>query len=229
MPFGRKHAKIAQLCEDKGKACTGSQPSSSIWVSSSLSPGGTWKYGSYGGPEWIYCHLLAPLVWTTVRCKRAWLLVIYTPWFTTDERPVQSEFQVPLTVPLHWTTELLNSQACMFAHKHFRINRVSHFFSYHTQIIFKASVKKTKCVYKSVCKFSGQSLREKVPSSAVNDLPQRKPPQDPGDVTGDPGCSYWYVDKTEGWENQSVTVGVAKWQWLQFIIRTETSWLAEKF
>lgn len=79
MPFGRKHVKIAQLCEDKGKACTGSQPSSSIWVSSSPSPGGTWKYGSYGGPEWIYCHLLAPLVRTIPCRKRAWLLVIYTP------------------------------------------------------------------------------------------------------------------------------------------------------
>lgn len=112
MPFGRKHVKIAQLCEDKGKACTGSQPSSSIWVSSSLSPGGTWKYGSYGGPEWIYCHLLAPPVWTTVRCKRAWLPVIYTPWCTTDERPVQSKFQVPLMVPLHRTTLLTSLYIC---------------------------------------------------------------------------------------------------------------------
>lgn len=112
MPFGRKHVKIAQLCEDKGKACTGSQPSSSIWVSSSLSPGGTWKYGSYGGPEWIYCHLLAPPVWTILRRRRAWLLVIYTPWFTTDERPVQSKFQVPLMIPLHWTTLLTSLYIC---------------------------------------------------------------------------------------------------------------------
>lgn len=42
-----------------------------------------------------------------------------------------------------------------------------------------------------MCKFSGQSLREKVPSPAVNDLPQRKPPQNPDNLTGDPGCSYW--------------------------------------
>lgn len=40
--------KLAQLCEDKGKACAGFQPSSSIWVLSSLSAGGTWKHTSHG-------------------------------------------------------------------------------------------------------------------------------------------------------------------------------------
>lgn len=44
MPFGHIHMKIAQLCEDKGKACPGLQPSSSIWVLSSLGPGGTWAH-----------------------------------------------------------------------------------------------------------------------------------------------------------------------------------------
>lgn len=33
--------KIAKICEDKGKACPGFQPSSSIWELSSLGPGGT--------------------------------------------------------------------------------------------------------------------------------------------------------------------------------------------
>lgn len=39
--------KIAQKCEDKGKACAGFQPSSSIWVLSSLGPGGTWERSSH--------------------------------------------------------------------------------------------------------------------------------------------------------------------------------------
>lgn len=39
--------KLAQLCEDKGKACAGFQPSNSIWVLSSLGPGGTWDHTSH--------------------------------------------------------------------------------------------------------------------------------------------------------------------------------------
>lgn len=41
--FGCRHFKLAQLYEDKGKACDGLQPSSSIWVLSSLGPGGMWQ------------------------------------------------------------------------------------------------------------------------------------------------------------------------------------------
>lgn len=58
--------KLVQLCEDKGKACAGFQPSSSIWVLSSLGPGGTWEHTSHGGPAWIYCPLMA---WN-VQCSR---------------------------------------------------------------------------------------------------------------------------------------------------------------
>ena len=49
MTFGHRHIKLAQLCEDKGKACAGLQPSTSIWVLSSLGPGGTWEYTSQAG------------------------------------------------------------------------------------------------------------------------------------------------------------------------------------
>lgn len=59
MTFGQRHTKLAQLCEDKGKACDGLQPSSSIWVLSSLGPGGTWEHTSHGGRPWLYCPLMA--------------------------------------------------------------------------------------------------------------------------------------------------------------------------
>lgn len=42
--FGHERMKLARLREDKGKACAGLLPSSSIWVSSSLGPGGTWEH-----------------------------------------------------------------------------------------------------------------------------------------------------------------------------------------
>lgn len=50
--------KLAQLCEDKGKACFGRKPSASIWVLSSLGPGGTWEHTSHGRQVGIYCPLM---------------------------------------------------------------------------------------------------------------------------------------------------------------------------
>lgn len=47
--FGLKCMKLVQLCEDKGKACAGLQPSTSIWVLSSVGPGGTWEHPSQRG------------------------------------------------------------------------------------------------------------------------------------------------------------------------------------
>lgn len=65
MTSGHSHMKLAQLCEDKGEACAGHRPSTSIWVLSSLGPGGTWDHTSRGGPAGIYC----PLMVCAVQCR----------------------------------------------------------------------------------------------------------------------------------------------------------------
>lgn len=57
--------KLAQLCEDKGEACAGRRPSASIWVLSSLGPGGTWDHTSHGGPAGVCC----PLMVCAVQCR----------------------------------------------------------------------------------------------------------------------------------------------------------------
>lgn len=81
------HMKLAQLYEDKGKACAGLGPSSSIWVLSSLGPGGMGAYMNMGCPSWIYC----PLVAWEERCSgRAWL-VAADLWDRFDDRWTSNE------------------------------------------------------------------------------------------------------------------------------------------
>lgn len=91
MTFGQQAYEVStRLCEDKGKACDGLQPSSSIWVLSSLGPGGTWEHTSHVGPAWIYCPLMA---WNVQCCREAWLLVLiyerggfHDRWMTNETK-----------------------------------------------------------------------------------------------------------------------------------------------
>lgn len=91
MTSGHSHMKLAQLCEDKGEACAGHRPSTSIWVLSSLGPGGTWDHTSRGGPAGIYC----PLMVCAVQCRIHEARLHYRSaavckYFSTSERTMRT-------------------------------------------------------------------------------------------------------------------------------------------
>lgn len=156
------------------------------------------------------------LLWSGLQCaaKEPGCL-----WFIRrDSQQMNDQFKVNSRCPRWFLSIGLHySRACIFAQKYCKINSISLFF---------LTTQKLN-VYINPCVNSDRKYRPQRPMiyhrgshhrTLITSL-----------VTLVAVTGQLYVDKTEGWENQDVTVGVAKWQWLQFIIRTKTSWLAEKF